>query len=317
MDERGDIKNDVFCVGSIILDIFFSPLVQKDKKGNFFLTNGVEIFIGGAAANSAFILKRIGSNPILSGLVGTDIFGRVLVERLEKYNLYNSNVRKFKGHTTTSFITLNDDSEPRFIQLEGVSNFLTPSNLDLNDVKKCKIIHIAGIFSLPGYDNGGVKSIIDFAKKNNIKTSADTSRNLSKPYLIKNYEGLDVLFSNYEEASSIAKTGDIKSIIGFFKTKTNFKITAIKMGQEGCVVISKKGHNFYNGFKIKPIDQCGAGDAFVAGFLHGLVNNWDEKKTAVFANACGAFNCLLKGATNDAFKIDGLLSKFNIGRDKE
>jgi len=312
MTNRDDGGIDVLCIGRIILDIFFAPLSRKDKVGNFLMTEGADFFIGGAAGNTAYILKRVGSNPTLAGLVGTDIFGELLIERLKQQDLYNPNIKKFDGHTTTSFITTNEDGEPRFIQLEGVSRSMVPSIVDLEMAKKCKFIHIGGIFSLPGFDNGAVKSIIDFARENKIKISADTTRNISNPGLIKNYGGLDVLFTNYEEASAIANTGDMESIINFFKALSGIDTTVIKMGAEGCVVISRERHNFYSGFKIEPIDRCGAGDAFVAGFLHGLLGNWGEKKTAAFANACGAFNCLVKGATNEAVTKDAIFSRFNI-----
>lgn len=312
VDEK---KPDVFCVGRIVLDIFISHPVQKDKKGNFFQTDCVELYIGGTAANTAFILKKIGSTPILSGLVGTDAFGDVLIEKLKECSLYNPNIRKYDGHTSTSFITLNDYSEPSFIHLDGVNKYHTPSSLDLDSVKKCKYLHIGGVFLLPGFGIGAVDLLIDFARKNKIKISADTTHNLSNPDLIKNYDCLDVLFTNYEEASAIAKTEHIKSIIDFFMTQTNFKTIVIKMGPDGCIVISQKKHNSYKGFKIEPIDHCGAGDAFVGGFLHGLINKWDEKKTAVFANACGAFNCLFRGATNEAVTKEGIFSLFNIGEE--
>lgn len=312
MTNKDDEGTDVLCIGRIILDIFFDPLCQKDKAGNFLMTTGADFFIGGAAGNTAYILKRIGSGPTLAGLVGTDIFGELLIDRLKKQDLYNPYVKKFDGHTTTSFITTNEDGEPKFIQLEGVSRYITPSTVDLKRARKFKFIHIGGIFSLPGFDNGAVKSIIDFARENKIKTSADTTRNISNPGLIKNYEGLDILFTNYEEASAIANTGDIESVINFFKNHSGFGTTVIKMGAEGCVVISRERYNFYIGFKIEPIDRCGAGDAFVAGFLHGLLGNWNEKKTAAFANACGAFNCLVKGATNEAVTKDAILSRFSI-----
>ena len=51
------------------------------------------------------------------------------------------------------------------------------------------------------------------------------------------------------------------------------KIVAVKLGWEGCYVTDGKNRCHLEPFKVKVADTTGAGDAFCAGFLYGLINN--------------------------------------------
>lgn len=49
-------------------------------------------------------------------------------------------------------------------------------------------------------------------------------------------------------------------------------------------------------FPIKVVDTTGAGDAFVAGFLTGVIGGWGLERTARFANVVGAISTTKIGA---------------------
>lgn len=305
-------KYDVLCVGRIVLDIFLHPITQKDLKGRFFVADKTSFFIGGTAANTAFVLKKLGATTILAGAVGLDIFGNILIQKLRRHNLYSKNILRQNAATSTSYITIDKTNEPKFIHIEGANQHFTPSQVNPQVLKKSKCIHIGGIFLLPKFDNGNVEALINFAKNQGVIISADVTHNLSNSWVLRNYPYVDVLFVNLEEAYAITQTTSIKSMVTSFCSDFNFKIIVVKMGKKGCMVISKGRYNFYRGFKISPIDQCGAGDAFVGGFLYGLVNGWSEETTAKFANACGAQTCLFIGSTNEVFTKERVTSMSNL-----
>ena len=51
------------------------------------------------------------------------------------------------------------------------------------------------------------------------------------------------------------------------------RIVAVKLGADGCYVTDGRERHLIEAFKVKPVDTTGAGDAFCAGFLYGLLND--------------------------------------------
>ena len=79
------------------------------------------------------------------------------------------------------------------------------------------------------------------------------------------------------------------------------------MGRKGCLTYFGGEYVQLPGYQVQEVDLVGAGDAFAAGFLHGINNNWDLNRTCDFANRLGAFSIKKKGAIAD-WTIEDLLS---------
>lgn len=59
--------------------------------------------------------------------------------------------------------------------------------------------------------------------------------------------------------------------------------------------------------QIKPVDTTGAGDAFCAGFLCGLAQGWDFRKSGAFANAVGTHCIQAIGASTGIRPMEDIL----------
>jgi sugar/nucleoside kinase (ribokinase family) len=76
-------------------------------------------------------------------------------------------------------------------------------------------------------------------------------------------------------------------------TKKDFWVT---LGNRGCLMHCLNGSNIkIPAFKIKALDSLGAGEAFRAAFIFGLVKKWPILKIMQFANAAGAIQCTRLG----------------------
>jgi len=71
----------------------------------------------------------------------------------------------------------------------------------------------------------------------------------------------------------------------------------IKLGSEGCLVSEGTEILRLGIYKVPVVDTCGAGDAFIAGFLYGALKGWEVEETAFFASAVAAFCVGAMGAT--------------------
>jgi ribokinase len=51
------------------------------------------------------------------------------------------------------------------------------------------------------------------------------------------------------------------------------KVVAVKLGSRGCYVTDGRQSHSVEAFKVNVVDTTGAGDAFCAGFLYGLLKH--------------------------------------------
>jgi sulfofructose kinase len=73
------------------------------------------------------------------------------------------------------------------------------------------------------------------------------------------------------------------------------KILVITQGERGCQVWTDEDHFQVPGLALQAVDTTGAGDAFHGGFIYGMLQGWNLRRTAVFANAVAALNCQTLG----------------------
>jgi sugar/nucleoside kinase (ribokinase family) len=78
----------------------------------------------------------------------------------------------------------------------------------------------------------------------------------------------------------------------------------LKMGMDGCLVISGEGQIIrLPAFQVDAVDATGAGDAFAAGFIAGVWEEWSLEQTARFANAVGALSVTGLGAAGGILSL--------------
>jgi sugar/nucleoside kinase (ribokinase family) len=79
------------------------------------------------------------------------------------------------------------------------------------------------------------------------------------------------------------------------------------MGSKGSYVRAKNEEVYVPRYQVTPVDAVGAGDAFAAGFITGLLKGWDLEMTAKFANAVGALCVTAIGATTGVRSLEETL----------
>ncbi|PWW28263.1 pfkB family carbohydrate kinase [Cytobacillus oceanisediminis] len=105
----------------------------------------------------------------------------------------------------------------------------------------------------------------------------------------------DIVLPGVAEGEFLFGTSDIKEIgQSFLGLGANLAI--VKLGAKGAHYFSGSENARVPGFKVeRVIDPIGAGDAFAAGFITGLIENLPLKDAVVRANGFGAMVTLVKG----------------------
>lgn len=291
---------DVVCLGILVADCVGKPIEGMPERGKLALVDNMELHTGGCASNTGTALAKIGIDAAIIGKVGNDGFGDFMVNELSKYGSDCSGiVRDEVTHTSATMVMVHGDGERSFIHYIGANATLTEQDVDFDVVKRGKILHVAGTFLMPSFDGQPTANVLKKAKGLGVTTSLDTawdSRGNWMKLLEPCLPYVDYAVPSIEEARMCTGKDEPSDVADVFLDK-GVKTVALKMGDQGCYIKNKDIELRIPIYKVDAIDAVGAGDAFAAGFLTGIVNGWDLLRTGKFANAVGAFCVTALGAT--------------------
>ncbi|GJR60706.1 probable fructokinase-5 [Tanacetum coccineum] len=271
---------------------------------------------GGAPANVACAITKLGGTSSFIGKVGKDEFGFMLADILKK-NGVNADGVLFDEHARTAlaFVTLKKNGEREFMFYRNPSAdmLLKESELNMDIIKKAKIFHYGSISLITEPCRSAHMAAMKAAKQAGVLLSYDPNVRLALwPSAEAARHGIK---SIWNEADFIKVSDDE---VGFLtqKDSTNedvvkslwhdkLKLMVVTDGEKGCRYYTKTFKGKVPGFSVKPIDTTGAGDSFVGSILcsiakdNSIFNDSDEgklKEALKLANACGAICTTKKGA---------------------
>lgn len=292
---------DVLCVGQLVTDIIVKPVEQVDFSVDTKRVGHISMKNGGDCMNAAIDLALLGNNVGFAGVVGNDNFGDFLLKTVKDHGIDTRGLKAVPEISTSAVIVLvNEKGERTFLYYGGSNDLFSYDYLDISLIEECKIVHVGGTYQLPGFDGDGAAKLFRLAQTKQKLTCMDVTWDTSGRWLevIKPcLKYLDFFMPSYNEAKEISEKGNPEDMADFFIDE-GVKCAIIKLGSNGIYCKSVNGDSFYQpSYKVNVVDTTGAGDSFVAGFLTGLVKNWDLRACAKFASAVSA-HCIQKlGAT--------------------
>jgi sugar/nucleoside kinase (ribokinase family) len=161
-----------------------------------------------------------------------------------------------------------------------------------------------------------LERLIDYAQKNHIKVALNPGQDEieQKEELLKLAKKVDVFNVNQEEAARLTDLSlENKKVFSKLCSLLPKTMVVVTKGVEGLVVkIPQKGVLTMDGFKVKMVDQTGAGDGFGSGFIGGLAKGLEIEKALKLGVANGASVVMKIGAKDGLIKeqeIDYWLEK--------
>ncbi|HVF84750.1 MAG TPA: carbohydrate kinase family protein, partial [Abditibacteriaceae bacterium] len=197
---------------------------------------------------------------------------------------------------TTVFVAR--DGERSFLHSIGANAAFTENDINWDLLHDAKLLHIAGHFLLPSFDGAPCSRVLERARAMGLMTSLDTagSPTAQWPELLRPcLPHLDYFVPSFHEAlhcvpEHIEKTP--QAVARYF-TDEGVGVVALKMGEAGSFI--RRGNDEWQlpPFPVNAVDATGAGDAFAAGFLAGIINGLDVEDAGKLGNAVGA--CCVTG----------------------
>ncbi|MGB9857539.1 MAG: carbohydrate kinase family protein [Dictyoglomaceae bacterium] len=287
-----DNNLDVLCVGIAVADVLGKPIDFLPEKGRLLLIDEITLNTGGCAVNTGIALAKLGAKVGVIARVGKDGFGDFIISQLKYYGIDTQGiVRDEELKTSATIVAISSSGERSFWHYLGANSKLSLEDIPNDLLKSAKILHIAGTNVLPSLDGKPTAVLLEKAKNFGLVTSLDTVWD-AKGNWLKNLEGvfpcLDYFLPSFEEAKAMTRKDDPSEIARFF-LEEGVKVVALKMGEKGSYVTDGKEEYFLSAFPVEVKDTTGAGDAYVAGFLKGVLLGWDIKRCGLLGNAVGAF----------------------------
>ena len=291
---------DVICIGLIAANIPIYPVSETILDADVSLVNKMDIIPGGDALNQAIILSRLGRKTGLCGMIGRDVFGRFLSDEIIKNNVDTSAVIVDEcGHTASCAVLVQANGSRNFLSFRGANENFSPYDIPADKIFNTRIVSIGSLLALPLLNGSKLTGFFRAAKEHGCITAVDTKHDtyhIGLEGIRESLNYVDYFLPSYDEASFLSGETDIDRIAGFF-LEAGVKNVIIKWGAQGCFFRSVNCKQIIPAVNAETIDTTGAGDNFIAGFLHAVLCGWDIIKCCNYANAVGAISTTKVGAT--------------------
>ena len=310
MNEPGSASKalDVVCFGDLLMDF-----VPMESGLDFADLPTFKPVPGGAAANVAAGLAKLGKKSGFLGKVGDEPFGRVLIDTLKREGVETSSIRQdSRARTALAFVTLTKDGERDFMfyRHPSADMLFHPDDVDLDAIDQAGIFHFDSISLASPQPRETALFSADRAKAKGKLVSYDVNLRLplwesaaeAKDGIIEGLQRADVVKLSDEELEFLTGSSapdDIRKHLWH----DGLRLVVLSLGQAGCLAMTPRGDINVPSFKVEVVDTTGAGDGFVSGLLSGIVDDdavLDDDAALTdlcrMANAVGALTTTARGA---------------------
>jgi fructokinase len=295
-------KMSVVCFGELLID--FVALESGVTVGE---ASGFQKAPGGAPANVAVAVSRLGHPSAFLGQVGDDPFGHYLAGVLQADNIDISGLKfSTEARTPLAFVSLGPGGERSFVfyRHPSADMLMRPEDVALNIIDQHKIFHFGSITLINEPCRSATLIAAQHARSRNKLISYDPNLRLAlwpdaeaaRQGMLTGLNYAHIVKISDEELEFMTSGGDVSAL-----WRPEMQIIVVTHGPDGATVYTRKESFHVPGFTVNPVDTTGAGDGFVAGIMVGILENENNylpnlKKIVCFANAVGALATTQRGA---------------------
>ena len=263
---------DVVGFGALNLDKLFKVNMIAKEEEEAAITD-FKMSGGGSAANTIVGLTRLELKTGFIGKVASDNEGKFLLNELKQEGVNINGIaisENNRSGVVMGFIDLKGD---RALYVDpGVNDQLDFTEINPEYVSGTEYIHLSSfVGQQPFYAQ---KQLI--AKLSSVKVCFDPGAiyarkglNANKPIIRKSH----VILPNEMEINQL--TGEDYEEGAKTFLNLGAELVAVKLGKRGCYVTDGKENYLIEAYNVDAVDTTGAGDAFNAGFIYGLVKGKD------------------------------------------
>jgi len=237
-------------------------------------------------------LARLGCKVGFIGKVAEDREGETLLKDFHREGVDARGVTIAKrGRSGTAMGFVDEKGERALYVDPGVNDTLEFEEVNKEYAFKTKFLHLTSFIGKKPFQ---AQTKLVETLPENVKVSLDPGElyarreTMLEPIIKKTF----VLMPHTKELELLTGTANYKKGAEILCRK-GVKIVAVKLGSEGCYITDGKETHSVEAFKVKVVDTTGAGDAFCAGFLYGLIHGKSLYECGRIGNFV-ASRCIMK-----------------------
>jgi len=265
--------------------------------------------LGGAPLNVAVQLKRLRHAPLLVSAVGTDAAGEEARRAIGRLGLETDFLQSTERFPTGSArVRVDASGQPSFeIERPAAYDAVEVSDHDVHEISRLNPAWFYYGTLFPAYARS--KDVLERLMRALPGAARFYDLNLrpgfDSPDLVSELiRSSDVVKLNEEELSVVhpflGLPADPERFCRTGSSRFGWRAACVTRGALGCAMLIGDEYAAAEGMPVGGGDSVGAGDAFAAAFMHGLISNWSAAETARFANQAGARVAGVHGAIPEA-----------------
>lgn len=308
-DEFSSFKLEAGSMNLVDQDAFNSLQANLGNKD-------LKISSGGSGANTCVALAALGNRVSYGCIVAEDEAGNSYEEELRYLgvHLYNQRIKDLS--TGKSLLMITPDAERTMNTYLGATSTFGPQHVDERIVAMSKWLYIEGYLFSTESGRAAIKKAVNVAKENNVKIAVTCSDgfivDLFREDLISVCKESDIVFANRNEALKLFSETTVEKAL--LKLKEITKIGVITLSDQGAIAADSNEEVRVDSFKVKAIDDTGAGDMFAAGFLDSYLktNSLKEallKGSYLASKVVSQFGARLEGNLQEVLNNEELTSR--------
>ncbi|WP_328786999.1 sugar kinase [Streptomyces sp. NBC_00273] len=275
-------------------------VLAADRPGPLASGTSLRLGFAGAEATVAIGVSRLGHAASWTGRVGADSAGTMILDGLRGEAVDVTRARV--DDTAPTGLMLRERRTPDHTRVTYYRRGLAGARLDPEDidpelVARARVLHVTGI--TPALGDGpraAVRRAVDLARTVGVTVSLDLNyrarlwnREEAAAELTHLVTLADIVFAGPDEASLVVPEADDPATMARTLLDLGPREAVLKLGARGAVAVTHGGEAVQDIVPVTPVDPIGAGDAFVAGYLAGLLDGSDLPGRLLLAATCGAF----------------------------
>lgn len=246
---------------------------------------------GGAIANVAVAIARLGGSSRFIGGVSDDEFGQLLLHVLAENHVDTQYIRVIKNAPTAiALVTLHAEGQRHFtfFRQNTADNQLQAGDLDWSAWHDAAICHVGGVLLSTEPARTATLAAMNYTRKVgsivsldvNVRPALWSSHSDIHNTLAQAIERTDILKLSAEEAAFMSEQGNLPKnpyerswlkSLGEALLERGPRLVMITLGAEGALLLTAHHQVEVPAWPVRPLDTTGAGDAFMGAVLYKVV----------------------------------------------
>lgn len=300
-------SHDLLVLGELNPDVIVTDPDPRPVFGQVErYVRGIELVIGSSSAIVACGAARLGLRVGFVGVVGDDLFGRLMVSQLADAGVDVSGCVVDPQQRTGAAVLLSSPDDRATLTFPGAIGALRAEDVPPELVRSCRHLHVSSYF-LQHALRPGLPQMFRAAAEAGATTSLDSNWDPAQEWdggLRDLLPAVDVFLPNQQEARRITGADDdetaasiLLALAGDGAARVRPPHIVIKRGADGALLRTDEIRVAVPALPVAVVDTTGAGDSFDAGFLYGWIRERPLDECVRLGVVCGSHSATAVGGT--------------------